>query len=282
MSREVWKSEPQLTVVDLMARRLESDADGPYLDVCGTALTARQVHTAAASLARALVEMGVTPGDRVATLVENSPQASLAWWGAITAGAVAVPINTAYKGAYLRHQLADSGSTVLFVVESLADRVARVLGELDDLAHVVLVPDDPGSYRETAPGEPAGDAAPAQAGQQLAAAAGSATIHAWDDLLGADPIAPSVAIGPADLATFIYTGGTTGPSKGCMLSHHYHGALADQIGICWRRTADDVVWTPLPLFHFNALATAVVGRPGLRRARRRSTAASRCRTSGPR
>ena len=64
---------------------------------------------------------------------------------------------------------------------------------------------------------------------------------------------------PSDLATFIYTGGTTGPSKGCMLSHNYHEALTRQIGICWGRTADDVVWTPLPLFHFNAITTAVLG-----------------------
>ena len=44
-----------------------------------------------------------------------------------------------------------------------------------------------------------------------------------------------------------------------MLSHHYHSALTRQIGICWARTADDVVWTPLPMFHFNALVTAVLG-----------------------
>ena len=44
-----------------------------------------------------------------------------------------------------------------------------------------------------------------------------------------------------------------------MLSHHYHAALTRQIGICWKRRPDDVVWTPLPLFHFNALTTAVVG-----------------------
>ncbi|HKY68230.1 MAG TPA: AMP-binding protein, partial [Acidimicrobiales bacterium] len=68
-----------------------------------------------------------------------------------------------------------------------------------------------------------------------------------------------VAVRPSDLATFIYTGGTTGLSKGCMLSHNYHEVLARQIGICWRRTADDVVWTPLPLFHFNAIVTAVLG-----------------------
>ncbi len=44
-----------------------------------------------------------------------------------------------------------------------------------------------------------------------------------------------------------------------MLSHAYHGALSTQIGVCWGRTADDVVWTPLPLFHYNAIVTAVVG-----------------------
>ena len=44
-----------------------------------------------------------------------------------------------------------------------------------------------------------------------------------------------------------------------MLSHDYHGTLSRQIGVCWRRTADDVVWTPLPLFHFNAIVTAVLG-----------------------
>jgi crotonobetaine/carnitine-CoA ligase len=44
-----------------------------------------------------------------------------------------------------------------------------------------------------------------------------------------------------------------------MLSHRYHEVLARQIGLCWRRTANDVVWTPLPLFHFNAIVTAVLG-----------------------
>ena len=52
-----------------------------------------------------------------------------------------------------------------------------------------------------------------------------------------------------------------------MLTHNYHAALAQQIGYCWERTADDVVWTPLPLFHFNALVTAVVGTLDLRRTR---------------
>ncbi len=81
----------------------------------------------------------------------------------------------------------------------------------------------------------------------------------WDHIMGSDSSPPQITPVAADLATFVYTGGTTGPSKGCMLSHNYHAAITAQIGTCWERTAQDVLWTPLPLFHFNAITTAVVG-----------------------
>jgi crotonobetaine/carnitine-CoA ligase len=230
----VWISDRQSTVVELLERRLEADPDSEYLDVCGVKVTAADVATTANRLANALADLGVGQGDRVATLIENSAEAMLAWWGAIRRGAIAVPINTAYKGEYLRHQLADSGSRVLIVASELADRAARVVDQVDGLAHVVVV------------GGPSDMAA-------------GVTTHTWAELLQADDAPPEVNIRPSDLATFIYTGGTTGPSKGCMLSHNYHEALTRQIGICWGRTADDVVWTPLPLFHFNALTTAVLG-----------------------
>jgi crotonobetaine/carnitine-CoA ligase len=220
-----WRAgDDERSVVDLLRRRLDADPDGEYLDVVGTRLTAAQVAGTGARIAGLLHDLGVARGDRVATLLENSPEAVIAWWGTLLAGAIAVPVNTAYKGAYLRHQLADSGTTVLLVEPSLLDRAEAVAGEVPDLRHVVVL----------------GDAA-------------------WDDRLAAARPAPSPDVRPADLATFIYTGGTTGPSKGCMLSHRYHEVLARQIGICWRRTADDVVWTPLPLYHFNAIVTAVLG-----------------------
>lgn len=238
MASSVWISGAQQTVVGLLEQRLEHDADGEYLDVCGTRVTAAQVAATANRLANALADLGVRPGDRVATMVENSAEAMLAWWGIVRGGAVAVPINTAYKGEYLRHQLTDSGSRVLVVEASLVDRAARVVGQTPDLSHVIVIGDV-----DSAPG----------------AALPGVTTHAWDDVLTGDDAPPAASIRPADLATFIYTGGTTGPSKGCMLSHNYHEALARQIGICWQRTADDVVWTPLPLFHFNAIVTAVLG-----------------------
>jgi carnitine-CoA ligase len=234
VSSTSWRSDTeQLTLRTLLERRLENDPDGEYLDVCATKLSARQVHDTASRLANALAELGVTQGDRVATLIENSPEATLSWWGSVQAGAISVPINTAYKGEYLRHQLADSGSKVLVVEASLAERAAQVFGQIGDLDHLVVI----GETEVDLPGN----------------------VHRWDELLSASNTPPSVAPSPGDLATFVYTGGTTGLSKGCMLSHNYHAALTTQIGICWDRSADDVVWTPLPLFHFNAITTAVVG-----------------------
>jgi crotonobetaine/carnitine-CoA ligase len=230
----VWRSGDQSTVGQLLERRLADDPDGEYLDVCGTKLTAGEVASTARRLAAAMGQLGVRRGDRVATLIENSAEATLAWWGAVTAGAIAVPINTAYKGEYLRHQLADSGARVLVVAADLADRAAAVAGQIDTLEHVVVIGDTDDGLT-------------------------GVTTHRWADLLTVDGDVPTVDLRPSDLATFIYTGGTTGPSKGCMLSHNYHEALTRQIGICWQRTSDDVVWTPLPLFHFNAITTAVLG-----------------------
>ena len=240
MNDGTWSRTQQSTIPSLLHRRVENDPDGEYLDVTGTKLTAARVVTTAGHIGGALTALGTAQHDRVATLIENSPAALLAWAGTVCSGRVAVPINTAYKGDYLSHQLRDSGSKAIFVARSLYPRVADIADTVPDLAHVVVVEDD----------DPAG-------GDHVTPI--RARVHQWDDLLSAGMSAPDVKIRPSDLGTFIYTGGTTGLSKGCMLSHSYHEALARQIGVCWRRTKQDVVWTPLPLYHFNALTTVVIG-----------------------
>lgn len=235
MGDAIWHPTEAFTCNTVLDRRLDDDPDSPYLDVCGTSFTAAETEAVANRIANSYTGLGVRPGERVATLIENSPEAMLAWWGAVRGNVAAVPVNTAYKGDYLVHQLADSGARVVVVDASLAERVARVADRVPALEHVVVI----------------GDPAPLDGI--------TADVLTWNDLQQADASRPAAPSLPADLATFVYTGGTTGPSKGCMLSHNYHVALTEQIGHCWRRTADDVVWTPLPLFHFNALVTAVLG-----------------------
>jgi crotonobetaine/carnitine-CoA ligase len=236
------RTSPETTVLDALATRLVEDPDGRYLDFDGLQITAREMDVAANRIAHGLVALGVGRGDRVATLIENSPEQVISFFAALKLGAIQVPINTAYKGEFLRHVLADSGARVMVVQGALADRVADICAtgdvgnELPELRAVVVV----GDTEAKITGVPVWDWATLQS-------EGAKTA----------PEVPSV--GPSDLACFIYTAGTTGPSKGCMLPHHYVVALAEQIARAWQRKPDDVVLTPLPLFHFNAISVCVVG-----------------------
>ena len=228
---------PQTTVLEALRGRLDSDPHGPYLDFEGDGYSAARMDADSDRLAHALAARGVGRGDRVATLLENSPEQVVSFFAALKLGAIQVPINTAYKGEFLRHVLADSGAKVVAVQGDFAGRVAEVAGaELPELAHAFVT----GKSDEVIDTVPVVDWADAlaEAGDGALAAAG---------------------VGPGDLACFIYTAGTTGPSKGCMLPHNYIVALADQIARAWQRRPDDVVLTPLPLFHFNAISVCVVG-----------------------
>ncbi len=135
-----WTSNiEKWTLRSLLERRLAQDADSEYLDVCGTRLTAGEVSQTGNRVANALIDLSVQPGDRVAILIENSAEAVVAWWGTVLAGAISVPVNTAYKGEYLRHQLHDAGAKVLIVDSSLVDRVAQIAAKLEHLTHVVVI-----------------------------------------------------------------------------------------------------------------------------------------------
>jgi crotonobetaine/carnitine-CoA ligase len=237
-------SEPrrQTTVLEALARRLETDPDGPYLDFGNTdtgnvTYTAREMDAEATRLAHALTGLGVGHGDRIATLLENRAEQVVSFFAALKLGAVQVPINTGYKGEFLRHQLADSGARVFIVQGDFASRAAETVGvDTPDVDHCIVV-DRPDAVI---------DAVPA---------------IGWEEALarGSDEPIDTSGVRPSDLACFIYTAGTTGPSKGCMLPQNYIVSLAQQVERAWERRADDVVLTPLPLFHFNAISIAVVG-----------------------
>ena len=79
------------------------------------AYTAREMDAEATRLAHALSALGVGHGDRVATLLDNRAEQVVSFFAALKLGAVQVPINTAYKGEFLRHQLSDSGAKVFIV-----------------------------------------------------------------------------------------------------------------------------------------------------------------------
>src|SRR5580765_4329507 len=236
-------ARPQTTVLEALAQRLATDPDGPYLDFAqpdggGIQYTARQMDVESTRLAHALAALGVGRRDRVATLLDNRAEQVVCFFAALKLGAIQVPINTAYKGEFLRHQLFDCGAKVFVVQGDYVSRATEIV-DADStpmLTHCIIV-DAPDAIIDTVPA------------------------IRWADAMargGEDPIDVS-NVRPSDLACFIYTAGTTGPSKGCMLPQNYIASLAEQVERAWQRRSDDIVLTPLPLFHFNAISIAVVG-----------------------
>jgi malonyl-CoA/methylmalonyl-CoA synthetase len=198
--------------------------DRPCLIPPGSgAYTYAEVEAQSARYAAAITGCGVKPGDRVAVQVEKSPEALFLYVGAVRAGAVFLPLNTAYTLAELDYFLGDAEPT-LFVG---APEQAEVLAEL--------------AARHAARFESLGAAGEGSLPQLAAQAPGG-----WTD----------VDRSPDDLAAILYTSGTTGRSKGAMLSHANLRSNAEALVETWLFTADDVLIHALPIFHTHGLFVA--------------------------
>jgi malonyl-CoA/methylmalonyl-CoA synthetase len=174
--------------------------------------------------AAALTAAGVKPGDRVAVQAEKSPEFLFLYLGAVRAGAVFLPLNTAYTPTEIAYFLGDA-EPALFVC--------------DPAKHEALAP----VARDA--GVPVVHTLDAKGHGTLAEAADAET-EAFTD----------VARGPDDLAAILYTSGTTGRSKGAMLSHENLASNARTLVQAWRFTAEDVLLHALPVFHTHGLFVA--------------------------
>ncbi len=171
--------------------------------------------------ANALVGLGLEPGDRVAMQLEKSPEMLALIGGCIAAGLVFLPLNTGYPAAELAYFVENSGAR-LFLCDP-GDREA--LAGLEKFARVESL-------------------GPGRAGSFAALAE------------GCDTRFEPVARGEDDLAAFLYTSGTTGRSKGAMISHRNLLSNARVLVESWRFTGDDVLLHALPIFHTHGLFVA--------------------------
>ena len=195
----------------------------PFLETPGgPQLSYAAMVEGSARYANALVSLGVKPGDRVAVQVEKSPEAALLYLGTLRAGAVYLPLNTAYTLAELDYFIGDAEPALVVCSPASRDGVAGIAGA---------------AAVETL------DAAGRGSLADLAAAAA--------------PVFADVARGPDDLASILYTSGTTGRSKGAMLTHANLASNAQVLAKAWRFTADDVLLHALPIFHVHGLFVAI-------------------------
>ncbi|WAG81074.1 AMP-binding protein [Metapseudomonas furukawaii] len=228
-----WSTDQVDTINAVLQRSTEKYGERKFLDFLGETYSFDDLNRTACRLANGLRALGVSKGQTVVTILDNSADAVCIWFAINKLGAVSVPVNTALKGEFLRHQVSDADSLLVIAESDYAERVASIASKLPKLETLV--------YRGAVPD-----------------LVFDKPLLPWTSILSDDSSEPNVDVQPGDLAMLIYTGGTTGPSKGCMISHNYACSLARQMLVITNRQEDTITWSPLPLFHFNAVATTVL------------------------
>ena len=231
---DTWSLGQQDTVIAALDRAVASHPDRVLLDFSGDLTTYGEVDRLSTRLAHALAALGIEAGQTVVTMLDNNVDAVLCWLAVNKLCAVSVPLNTALKGEFLRHQIADAHAALVICEAGYVERIAAVARDLPAVKRVL------------------------QRGALAAARCGELPLESLEAHRGSDDTPLERKPNPSDLACLIYTSGTTGPSKGCMISYNFMCNLARLQLRSGPATASDVTITPLPLFHMNALAVGIL------------------------
>lgn len=198
----------------------------PFLTMpCGTSFSYGQIEQMTARMAGALLEHGLKPGDRIVVQVEKSAENVALYLAAMCAGIVYVPLNTAYTEEEVSYFLGDAQPKV-FVCDPAKESALSAVASTQKVRTLFTL---------DANGE-----------GSLSNAAETAS-----------PFNEIETRHPDDLAVILYTSGTTGRSKGAMLTHQNLSSNAITLSTIWSITADDVLLHALPIFHIHGLFVAL-------------------------
>jgi carnitine-CoA ligase len=231
----------ELVVTEALLRRIPEHADDPFIRFGEDVATYGQVHHRARAAAAALDAVGVDRGQLVGLLAPNSISYVELYFGIALRGAAVVLVNTSFTGYMLEYVLNDAACRVLVVHEGL---LAPLLESEDALQHLETL---------VVTGDGAKVAGWAQRFAKL-----SVVSMAELETRSVPAHRAVVAVSPNDLHCIVYSSGTTGPSKGVMISHaHALTKAAEVLRICGF-TSDDVLYSPLPLFYSMGLLRGVL------------------------
>jgi long-chain acyl-CoA synthetase len=245
---------PKEPVFALLRNAAAGFPDRPALAFFGAHMTYSKLLSEVERFSAALAGLGVRRGDRVGMILPNCPEYVIAFFACQRLGAVAVGNNPLYTERELRHQIIDSGAKVMIVLDQVYHRFGEVRDDsgVQDVIAVKLNHYMPAPIKWLAPLKFKSDAR--KHGTPLPFVPAGHRVRWWADVLKhAGPTPPEASIDdPAtEVAALVYTGGTTGLSKGAMLSHSNLVANARQAS-AWLnvvRQGEDGIVAALPFFH---------------------------------
>ncbi len=214
----------RFSIATVLDRRAQQFPDRVMMSIGGVGVTFEQMRQRSCAAANALRDMGIGPGDCVALFAGTCPEWIYFWLGAGRIGAVSAAVNAANKGEFLLHALRLSRAKAVITDAERQSRVAELADQLPGLASIVVQDDWLGGHSDTV-NEHVGDV--------------------------------------ADIGSFFFTSGTTGPSKAVATTWHYLFTTAATAASAWDFRPGEALWTAMPLFHLSAapavLAPMLVG-----------------------
>jgi crotonobetaine/carnitine-CoA ligase len=221
---------------DLIEDRARRNGKRIFLHFKDRTFTYDEMNRYANRCANAFLQQGVVKGDKISIMLPNCPEFLFIWFGSAKVGAVEVPINTSYKGEFLRHLVDQSDSKVLFLDHEWLDRLKLIEKDLKKLKQVVIL----GGLTK---GEAAGSKIP---------------MMSFEEFFDAPETPVDIKIYPHDPQNIIYTSGTTGLSKGALGPHKFWIVVAEQLLPLREGGKDDIFYTFLPLYHMNGQCLTVI------------------------
>jgi len=242
-----WDTEfPPLSMVDLFDQAAAQNGQAPLIDFLGRHYSYAETLDGANRVAAGLKALGYGSGDRIGLFLPNVPHYAAAYYGILKLGATVVNFSPLYTVAELEHQVADSGTKLLFTLSASA-LLPTALAVLDGSTLERLV------VGSVAGALPAGKSVLYRLFKrsEVTKRPDDPRIIAFSQLITNDGACPAPAIDPVkDVALIQYTGGTTGTPKGAMLTHQNLSANARQVmGLDPHPEMHDRILGVLPLFH---------------------------------
>ncbi len=239
---------PDALLTDFLVKSAREFPEQDAVYFMGKRITYRDLLKDVYRFARVLMELGVRKGDRVSIMLPNTPQAVIAYYGALFAGAIVVQTNPMYMERELEHQLKDSGAETIICVDLVFDKVKKVLDKTP-LKRVIVT-----SIKDYLP-FPKNLLYPLKMikeGNHVDVSYGG-NIHRLSELMrkASDEPVNAPVESPDELALLQYTGGTTGLAKGAMLTHRNLTANAVQCA-AWMYQSEpgkEKTLGVLPFFH---------------------------------